>query len=202
MWPPRQEKVLSARPRWCCASSLEKLEPVCVANKKGQPSNYCWLPRHARDLFVGWNRSVYYTVVIISTTVLLATVVVESSRVFCGIDSSAWRWHRCTHAPCGMLKVLPTIMATNLIGKGQRVAKATNFEKLLDLQTHKEHASDCPQNFHTKLETSWMRGTHSDFSSDFQTLFKIVLFMWDLCQPDFWLVSVATWFGSHHVFFI
>jgi len=46
---------------------------------------------------------------IISTAVLLATVVVDLSRVFHAVDSATLQVaHRCTHAPYGILAVLPT----------------------------------------------------------------------------------------------
>jgi len=46
---------------------------------------------------------------IISTVVLLATVVVDLSRVFHAVDSATLQvTHRCTPAPYGMLTALPT----------------------------------------------------------------------------------------------
>jgi len=61
-----------------------------------------------RDLFVG--KQISY-IEIISTAVLLANVVVvvDLSGVFHAVDSATLQVaHRCTHAPYGMLAVLPT----------------------------------------------------------------------------------------------
>jgi len=53
---------------------------------------------------------------IISTVVLLAIVVVESSRVFHAIDSAALQLvHRCTPAPYGILAV-PAVLPTHSFG--------------------------------------------------------------------------------------
>jgi len=66
-----------------------------------------------RDLLV---MKQFSLIEIISTAVLLATVVVDLSRVFHAVDSATLQaTRRCTSAPCGMLAA-PAALPTHSLG--------------------------------------------------------------------------------------